>query len=83
MGERKAPIRRPKEQVKPAPPPAPPLKQTRFVSGNTKKKFSTSADFFEEMGGRLYACCECDGRGCTICIAADALKEAAYLVREK
>ena len=82
MGERKAPIRRPKEQVKPAPPPAPP-KQKRYVSANSYERFVSAADFFEEMGGRLYACCECDGRGCTICIAADALKEAAYLVREK
>lgn len=54
-------------------------KQTRYVSANQKAKFATSADFYREMSARLGCLCECDGRGCTICIAADALAEAATL----
>ena len=56
------------------------LKQTRFVSANTKMKFTSSADYFREMGERVRGWCECDGAGCSVCIASDALLEAANLV---
>lgn len=60
-------------------PPAPDVGRLieRFVSANSKRKFKSLGEWCVEMGSRLCSVCECDGRGCTDCIAADALKEAA------
>lgn len=49
----------------------------RFVTANSSQIFRSSVAFYRTMSDRLLSCCECDGRGCTICIAADALREAA------
>ena len=53
------------------------MKQRRCTSANVVQSFRTSEAFFRHMAGQLAACC--DGRGCTICIAADALEESAKL----
>lgn len=53
------------------------MKQTRCTGANTKKKFNSFSDFLRTMAGQLYGCCDCDGRGCTVCISADAMEEAA------
>ena len=59
------------------------IKQTRYVSANSKMKFRSSINFFEEMQERLACACECDGKGCSICIGADAFKEAITLLKLK
>ncbi len=57
------------------------MKQKRYVSANGKKTFADSEAFFSYMADRLAGYCECDGRGCTICIAADAFNEAIALCK--
>ena len=49
----------------------------RYVSANHKARFKNLSDFLREMAWKLGSHCECDGRGCTDCIAADAMREAA------
>jgi hypothetical protein len=51
--------------------------QRRYYSANSSSRFSSLAAFLEKMAGSLTACCECDGRGCVVCISADAMREAA------
>ncbi len=49
----------------------------RFVSANILKRFATLPDFLREMSSRLRSVCDCDGRGCVVCISGDAMDEAA------
>jgi hypothetical protein len=53
------------------------MKITRFVSANVKQRFNSEPDYWRQLAADLYTLCECDGRGCTICIAAEQLIEAA------
>jgi hypothetical protein len=46
-----------------------------------KRKEKPLIDRLEEAAGKLICCCECDGRGCTICIASDLLYEAAATLK--
>ena len=57
------------------------MKQIRYVSANYKRKFDSSIDFFEYMSEQIRCTCECDGRGCSVCIGADALGEAVQYIR--
>ena len=57
------------------------MKHVRYISANSKKTFKSTDAFLDYMSEALGACCDCDGRGCTICIASDALREAASVIR--
>jgi hypothetical protein len=49
----------------------------RHTSANVSKPFLNFQEFIRHMSTLLIGQCDCDGRGCVICISADALTEAA------
>lgn len=41
------------------------------------KKENTLAERLREQANKLWCACECDGRGCVVCISIDVMNEAA------
>ena len=57
--------------------------QKRYIGANYAKRFQDLPAYLEGMASSLSSCCECDGRGCTMCISSEALKEAAEALRQE
>lgn len=53
---------------------------SRHISANGRKRFKSVQDFWRYMADAVQCQCECDGRGCTICIGAEAFHEAIAAV---
>ncbi len=51
--------------------------QRRYFAANSARRFSSLAEFLRFLTGLLLGACDCDGRGCYVCISTDAMKEAA------
>lgn len=47
----------------------------------TKKKEKTLVERLEQVSVDLMVACDCDGRGCTMCMGADVVEEAIIVMR--